>query len=236
MPLLIIPVVLLVLAVGVVVLRTTLGDGAPSWLRGTTIVLGGAFVFFMLSGLAVLLLIVGAFSANPTLLGAAAVSMVLAVALPLAAWLIARPGLRRQRAQEAERWAVMVAQYEAERARRAEYYEAQRAQRAAYYEQVRQERLRQLFESGGAASQSRYEDVPDGSVLDGHAKPVYYEILAIDVDASGDEVERAFRREMREHHPDRGGESRRAQLINEAYDTLRDPRKRQAYDRENGLR
>ena len=56
------------------------------------------------------------------------------------------------------------------------------------------------------------------------------------MDASTEDVERAYRREMREHHPDRGGESRRAQLINEAYEALRDPAKRRTYDRENGLR
>ena len=226
MPLLIIPVVLIALAVGVVFLRNALGDSAPSWLRGTTIALGGIFVFFTFSGIAVVLLIAGAVTGQFYLFGAALLSIVLAVVLPLAAWMIARPGLRRMRAEEAERWAAVAAQYEAER-----------AQRAAYYEQVQQERLRALRE-GRAARAAAYADDPPSrsSGSDGHVAPVYYEILGLGAGASAEDIERAYRHEMREHHPDRGGESRRAQLINEAYETLRDPAKRRRYDRENGLR
>ena len=222
MPLLLIPllfVAAVVVAVGILFARYALGDAAPSWLRGTAIALGGAFVFFALSGLAVLLLIIEAFSLNPVLLWASAVSLLLAIALPLAAWFIARPGLRRQRAAEAERWVAMSAQYEAERARR-----------AAYYDELRAERLRELREGGEARAAARASGASTGSA------PVYYEILGIAVDASGEDIDSAYRREMRLHHPDRGGEPRRAQLINEAYEALRDPEKRRAYDRENGVR
>jgi curved DNA-binding protein CbpA len=40
---------------------------------------------------------------------------------------------------------------------------------------------------------------------------------------------------MREDHPDQGGDSRKAQLINEAYEVLRDPAKRRRYDEENSF-
>jgi hypothetical protein len=212
--------------VGVVFLRNAMGDTAPSWLRGTTIIVGGVVVFFTFSGIAVLLLIAGAVTGQVYLFGAALLSIILAVVLPVAAWLIARPGLRRMRAEEAERWADVAAQYEAERVRR-----------AAYYEQVRQERLRALRE-GYAAQAAGYADDPPraSSLADGNVAPVYYEILGVATDASGEDIEHAYRREMRENHPDRGGENRRAQLINEAYEALRDPTRRRQYDRENGLR
>lgn len=196
----------------------------PSCLRSTIILAGGVFVFFLFSGLAVVLLIASVW--NPALLGASGLSLLLAFALPMAMWLIAQPGLQRQRAEEAERWAAVSAQYEAER-----------VQRAAYNERVRQERLRTRREESEAWTAAYGDDLPRAnSLADGHAAPVYYEILAVDTSASTDDVERAYRREMREHHPDRGGESRRAQLINEAYETLRDPARRRTYDRENGLR
>jgi ABC-type multidrug transport system fused ATPase/permease subunit len=181
--------------------------------------------FFAFSGLAVFLLILSAFG-GPPLWGASAISLALAFVVPVVVWLAFQPSLRRQRAAEAEQWSRISAQYEAERARR-----------AAYYEQVQQERLRALRENRAARAASYADDPPRAtSLADGHAAPVYYEILGIAVSASAEDVEVAYRREMREHHPDRGGESRRAQLINEAYETLRDPAKRRQYDRENGLR
>ena len=203
----------------------------PSCLRASAIVIAGVVIFFAFSGLAVVLLIIGLVSFSPPVLWAALVSLLLAVAIPFAVWLAAQPGLRRQRAVEAEQWARISEQYEAERVRR-----------AAYHDQVRQERLRALQEDraarAAAAAAGGYYDEPSGEPahLDGHGTPVYYEILGLEPGASSDDVEHAYRREMRLHHPDRGGESRRAQLINEAYETLREPDKRRAYDRENGLR
>ncbi len=67
----------------------------------------------------------------------------------------------------------------------------------------------------------------------------YYSILAVPRDAPDAEIRRAFRALAKEHHPDsRGpagsGESsqRDFRLITEAYETLRDPNRRAAYDRE----
>jgi molecular chaperone DnaJ len=58
----------------------------------------------------------------------------------------------------------------------------------------------------------------------------YYEILGVKKDASADEIKKAFRRAAIEHHPDRGGDEAKFREINEAYEVLKDPSKRQRYD------
>jgi molecular chaperone DnaJ len=58
----------------------------------------------------------------------------------------------------------------------------------------------------------------------------YYEILGVSKDASADEVKKAFRRAAIEHHPDRGGDEAKFKEVNEAYEILKDPSKRQRYD------
>lgn len=60
----------------------------------------------------------------------------------------------------------------------------------------------------------------------------YYNILGIEKNASADEIKRAFRRLAHHHHPDKsGGDSERFKEINEAYQVLSDPHKREHYDR-----
>lgn len=59
----------------------------------------------------------------------------------------------------------------------------------------------------------------------------YYSTLGVSKNASADEIKRAYRKLAMEHHPDRsGGDDTRFKQINEAYDTLKDPAKKQQYD------
>src|SRR5688500_7109440 len=70
----------------------------------------------------------------------------------------------------------------------------------------------------------------------------YYATLGVPRTASDDEIKKAYRKLAMTNHPDRNGGSKDAEekfkAITEAYDVLRDPNKRAAYDRygEAGLR
>ncbi len=61
----------------------------------------------------------------------------------------------------------------------------------------------------------------------------YYKVLGVERGASEDDVKKAFRKLARKHHPDVNkapGAAARMQELNEAYDVLRDPQTRAAYD------
>jgi len=58
----------------------------------------------------------------------------------------------------------------------------------------------------------------------------YYEVLGVSKNASADEIKKAFRRAAIEHHPDKGGDEAKFKEINEAYEVLKDPAKKQRYD------
>jgi molecular chaperone DnaJ len=63
------------------------------------------------------------------------------------------------------------------------------------------------------------------------SKRDYYEVLGVDKNASADEIKKAFRREAIKHHPDKeGGDETKFKEINEAYEVLKDPAKKQRYD------
>ncbi|HEX6809948.1 MAG TPA: molecular chaperone DnaJ [Gemmatimonadaceae bacterium] len=70
----------------------------------------------------------------------------------------------------------------------------------------------------------------------------FYDVLGVPRDASDDDIKKAYRKLAMQFHPDRNGGSKDAEErfkgITEAYDVLRDPGKRAAYDRygEAGLR
>src|SRR3982751_311335 len=63
----------------------------------------------------------------------------------------------------------------------------------------------------------------------------YYELLGIQRGADDASIKAAYRRLAKEHHPDRQNGCKDAEAhfkaINEAYDVLKDPQKRAAYDR-----
>lgn len=58
----------------------------------------------------------------------------------------------------------------------------------------------------------------------------YYEVLGVGKNASADEIKKAFRKHAIEHHPDRGGDEAKFKEVNEAYEVLKDDKKRQRYD------
>jgi DnaJ-class molecular chaperone len=58
----------------------------------------------------------------------------------------------------------------------------------------------------------------------------YYNILGVNRNASQEELKKAYKKLVMEHHPDRGGDHDHFAKINEAYETLKDPAKRSAYD------
>jgi len=70
----------------------------------------------------------------------------------------------------------------------------------------------------------------------------FYKTLGIEKTASDDDIKTAYRRMAMQYHPDKNGGSKEAEEkfkeVSEAYDVLRDPQKRAAYDRygEAGLR
>jgi DnaJ-class molecular chaperone len=58
----------------------------------------------------------------------------------------------------------------------------------------------------------------------------YYKILGVDRNADADQIKKAYRSLVKQHHPDRGGDSELFKQINQAYETLSDPVKRREYD------
>lgn len=58
----------------------------------------------------------------------------------------------------------------------------------------------------------------------------YYKRLGVNKNASPEEIKKAYKKLAMQHHPDRGGDQKKFQEINEAYDTLKDPAKKKYYD------
>ena len=58
----------------------------------------------------------------------------------------------------------------------------------------------------------------------------YYDTLGVSRNASESEIRKAYKAKSMKHHPDRGGNEDEFKKINEAYSTLKDPKKKQMYD------
>jgi len=63
-------------------------------------------------------------------------------------------------------------------------------------------------------------------------KPNYYAILGAREDASPREIERLYKRQAHQRHPDRGGAEEDMKALNEAYGVLHDEEARRRYDSE----
>jgi len=61
----------------------------------------------------------------------------------------------------------------------------------------------------------------------------HYKTLGVDKNASPDDIKKAYRRLAGQHHPDKGGDTAKFQQIQQAYETLSDPEKKQQYDNPN---
>ena len=58
----------------------------------------------------------------------------------------------------------------------------------------------------------------------------YYSTLGVARTASADEIKKAYRKLASQHHPDKGGDTRKFQEIQAAYETLGDEQKRAGYN------
>lgn len=61
-------------------------------------------------------------------------------------------------------------------------------------------------------------------------KKSHYEVLGVDKGAKPEEVKKAYRRKAERAHPDKGGSDEEMAEVNQAYEVLSNPERRQLYD------
>jgi DnaJ-class molecular chaperone len=61
----------------------------------------------------------------------------------------------------------------------------------------------------------------------------HYSILGVPKTATPEEIKQAYKKKVKEHHPDRGGDEEHFKRINEAYEILSNSDKRTVYDNPN---
>lgn len=60
--------------------------------------------------------------------------------------------------------------------------------------------------------------------------PTLYRVLGVGTDSTPDEIKVAYRARVKDAHPDRGGDPVEFRQVQQAYNTLSDPQKRERYD------
>ena len=58
----------------------------------------------------------------------------------------------------------------------------------------------------------------------------YYDVLGVQPTATPEQIKTAYRKLAIQHHPDQGGDAEKFKQVTEAYDVLKDPHKRAAFD------
>ena len=66
--------------------------------------------------------------------------------------------------------------------------------------------------------------------MDFDVKKNYYDILGVKEDASPEEIKKAFKKAAVKHHPDKWGDKKKFQEMNEAYQVIGDEKKKSQYD------
>jgi len=61
----------------------------------------------------------------------------------------------------------------------------------------------------------------------------YYDVLGLEPTCTADDIQRAYRKLAKQHHPDSGGDVNKFHQISEAYDKLKDPHQRAMFDHRN---
>eukprot|EP01017_Pseudomicrothorax_dubius_P033723 TRINITY_DN4540_c0_g5_i2.p1 TRINITY_DN4540_c0_g5~~TRINITY_DN4540_c0_g5_i2.p1 ORF type:complete len:331 (-),score=111.52 TRINITY_DN4540_c0_g5_i2:70-1062(-) len=83
---------------------------------------------------------------------------------------------------------------------------------------------------GGHGSDANFTPDEESSSKEVDNKKLY-EVLGVNVDATPDDIKKAFRKLAIKHHPDKGGSKEKFSEIQEAYEVLSNPEKRDLYDK-----